>query len=162
MFLDGNTAFKKLLETQSISNLFSCPADIFYFNFETNVFPDKSYAPESLHKQSMSEYSSYGFNGGEPTTLGYATPGIAGMKLGSIKHPARTVLVAELSAYFPWSWHEPQGRTPLFNDAKNMLSYVDGHVGYTKIYFTTNTIRGAELSLFYDPPANYDYQWSGD
>lgn len=122
----------------------------------------KAYVPKPLHSQYMSGYSSYGFNGGEPTTLGYTTPGISGMKLGSIKHPTRTVLVAELSAYFPWSWHKPRGKTPLFNDAKNMLSYVDGHVSYVKIYFTTNTIKGTELSLFYNPPDGYDYQWSGD
>lgn len=158
----GNTAFKKLLETQSMSNLFSCPADSFYFDLRRNTPTAKIYAPEPIHGQSTSSYSSYGFNEGDPTTLGYTTPGIAGMKLSSIKHPARTVLVAELSAYFPWPWHEPKGRTPLFNNAKNMLSFVDGHVSYTKIYFTTNTRKGSELSLFYNPPEGYDYQWSGD
>jgi hypothetical protein len=37
-----------------------------------------------------------------------------------------------------------------------MVSFVDGHVNYIKMYW-----NGGAAS-FYDPPANYDYKWSGD
>jgi len=116
MYLDGETAFKKLLEIRSISNLFSCPADTSYFAYGTNA--GGGYVAQSLHAQSASAYASYGFNGGQKTLFGTNTIGIAGRKLGSINHPAKTVLVAEMPAYFPWSWHQPMGRTPLFSDAK--------------------------------------------
>lgn len=157
MYLDGDTAFKEVLETQNISNLFNCPADTFYFDYRTN---GGDFMPQPLNRQPQSEYSSYGFNGGQMTIFGTNTPGIAGQKLGSIRHPAKTVLVAEMPAYFPWSWHEPMGRTPLFNDAKNMVGFVDGHVSYIKMFWNTSTPSDAALQ--YDPPPGYDYQWSGD
>lgn len=157
MYLDGNTAFKRVLEAQNVTNLFSCPADTFYFTYGTNGI---SWIPQSLHQQAYSEYSSYGFNGGQLTIFGTNTPGIAGQKLSSIRHPAKTVLVTEMSAYFPWSWHEPMGRTPFVNNAKNMMSFVDGHVSYVKIYWNAGT--PSDFALEYNPPAGYDYQWSGD
>ena len=51
-----------------------------------------------------------------------------------------------------------------FNDALDMVSFVDGHVSYIKIYWNTNLV-GARypiqmMSGTYDPPAGYDYQWS--
>jgi len=54
-----------------------------------------------------------------------------------------------------------------FNDAKNMVSFVDGHVNYIKIYWNTNRVLSGGTSYIttaadYDPPAGYDYQWSGD
>ena len=162
MYMDGNTAFKKLLETQSISNLFRCPADTFYYDWSKNVTNPRVSKP--LHEQIISYHSSYGFNGGEPTIFGYWTPGIASIKLSSVKHPARTVLVAELSAYIPWSWHKPERMVP-FNDAKNVVSFADGHVNYIQIYWNSSfryTNGASSLSLEYNPPASYDYQWSGD
>jgi prepilin-type processing-associated H-X9-DG protein len=98
-------------------------------------------------------------------------PGIGGRKLGSIKHPSRTVLVAESPAFFPYSWHEPKPYQPggiqprgiaLFNNAKNMVSFADGHVAYVKIFYGNIVTNGGFMSCFYDPPAGYDYQWSGD
>jgi len=164
MYMDGNTAFKKLLDTQSISNVFSCPSDKFYYDFRMNRTVASPFVPKGFHEQSISEYSSYGFNGGEPTVFGYRTPGIAGVKLSSVKNPIRTVLVAELSAYFPWSWHKPESTAP-FKNAENVVSFVDGHVSYVKIYWNSafRYPNGASsLALEFDPPAGYDYQWSGD
>lgn len=63
----------------------------------------------------------------------------------------------------PLSWHEPQ-RVPAgqwgFNDAKNVVSFVDGHVSYIKIYYDSSFNGGASQAHMYDPPAGYDYQWS--
>jgi hypothetical protein len=109
--------------------------------------------PQSLHRQGSSEHSSYGFNGGQLTNFGTKSPGITGKKLNSIRNPAKTVLVAEMSAYFPWSWHEPAGRTPFLNHAKNMVSFVDGHINYIKIYWSANT--PSDFALEYNPPAGY-------
>jgi prepilin-type N-terminal cleavage/methylation domain-containing protein len=160
-YLDGQTAFKKLLENQSNSSLFRCPADTFYYDLRKNVV--KVFVPKPLYEQSISEYSSYGFNGGSPTIFGYWTPNIAGVKLSSVKKPTRTVLVADFSAYLPWSWHRP-GSTAPFNNAENIVSFVDGHVKYVKIYWNSAfryTNGASSLALEFDPPAGYDYQWSG-
>ncbi|EEF58313.1 DUF1559 domain-containing protein [Pedosphaera parvula] len=158
MYLDGQTGFKRVLESHSMSNLFSCPADTFFYNYGTNA--GGGYLAQSLHAQSRSDNSSYGFNGGQMTIFGTNTFGIAGRKLGSIKDPIKTVLVAELPAYFPWSWHQPEPGLPLFNDARNMVSFVDGHVSYIKIHWNNNSPNG--FALQYNPPAGYDYKWSGD
>ncbi|MGH7867542.1 MAG: prepilin-type cleavage/methylation domain-containing protein, partial [Candidatus Dormibacteraceae bacterium] len=96
-------------------------------------------------------------------------PGLTGLKLSSIKSPTKTILAAEVSALAPWSWHNPQWpdvpREPLtYSDARNMVSFVDGHVDYIRIYWNTNRYPdgGYSFAMSYDPPAGYDYRWSGD
>jgi prepilin-type N-terminal cleavage/methylation domain-containing protein len=146
--------------------LFACPADMFFPNFITNGRPPMKYVRESYHDLSSSDFSSYMFNGGDNVTRHFKTfdvtlPGLAGVKLTSIKHPARTVLVAECSSSAPWSWHEPSPRL-LFTDAKNVVSFVDGHINYIKIYWNSTPYPGGTFTLAvqYDPPVGYDYQWS--
>jgi len=148
--------------------LFACPSDVFFPSFIlTNTAWD--YVRESLHNSPVFDYSSYAFNGGDNVsrTFGitnqFSLPGLTGIKFSSIKHPARTVLVVEASALLPWSWHEPSSRL-LFTDAKNMVSFADGHVSYIKIYWDSTPLPGGGLSfaMGYNPPASYDYQWSAD
>jgi hypothetical protein len=109
-----------------------------------------------------------------PPTKNISLPGIASMTLGSVKHPSRTVLVTEATALFPFSWHQP--KRPLyiitrdncpdhiFNNAMNMVSFVDGHVCIMKIYW--NAVQPPDHRFVpacaYDPPDGYDYQWSGN
>ena len=141
--------------------LFACPADTFYYEFTAT---NQTYIPQSLHNQSEYDYSSYWFNGGTPTIFGSNSPGISGRSISSIKHPAKTVLVAEMPAFNPWSWHDPKrplpvgNAWPLFKDAKNNVSFVDGHVSYIRIYWE---MKYSPTAAF-DPPPGYDYQWSGD
>jgi prepilin-type N-terminal cleavage/methylation domain-containing protein/prepilin-type processing-associated H-X9-DG protein len=147
--------------SSSQDKLFACPADNFYYEFTAT---NQTYIGKSLHDQPFYDYSSYWFNGGTPTIFGTNSPGIAGRSISSIKHPNRTVLVAEMPAFLPWSWHDPKSplpkgsEWPLFKDAKNNVSFVDGHVSYIKIYWETKYSPTAA----FDPPAGYDYQWSGD
>lgn len=156
--------------------IFDCPADTFYVDL-TKVGA-YTYHPTVIHSnlfaQPLFDYSSYGFNGGTAArSFDFdSTPGIGGMKLSSIKEPSKTVLLAEAPAFYPYSWHEPaptpgavliDGRVGLFDDAKNMVGFVDGHVSYIKIYFNTNLFGGDyHGAMGYDPPAGYDYKWSGD
>jgi prepilin-type N-terminal cleavage/methylation domain-containing protein len=148
--------------------LFACPADRFFPSFVTNGPPPMKYVRESFHDLAFSGFSSYMFNGGDNVTRHFGAfdvtlPGLAGVKLSSIKHPSRTVLVAEYSSSVPWSWHEP---SPLlmFTDAKNIVSFADGHVSYIKIYWNSTPYPSgtSTLAVQYDPPASYDYQWSPD
>jgi prepilin-type N-terminal cleavage/methylation domain-containing protein len=145
--------------------LFVCPADTFFpCWFLTNSGP-WYYMRKSFHDQAFSDFSSYVFNGGDNVTrtnkwnVVVPRPGLTGVKLSSVKHPSRTALVMEGSAPGPWSWHEPSPRL-LFNDAKNVVSFVDGHVSYIKIYYDSSFNGGASEAYMYDPPTGYDYQWS--
>jgi prepilin-type N-terminal cleavage/methylation domain-containing protein len=147
--------------------LFACPADTFYYDF-----PSMSYESQGLHDQSDSDYSSYGFNGanGGPTNVPPPAffnetwwPGIFGLKQSAIKDPGKTLLLTETSAFFCWSWHEPV-RVPSgqfgINNAKNVASFIDGHVSYIGIYWNSNFKNFT--ACCYDPPAGYDYQRSAD
>jgi len=151
--------------SSSQDKVFACPADTVYYDF-----PSLTYEPRSLHDQLDSDYSSYGFNGGNgftnwppPAFLNEASwPGVFGRKQASIMDPVKTVLVAEISAFFPWSWHQPQ-RLPSgkygVNDARNMVGFVDGHVAYINIYWNSNSNL---TSCCYDPPTGYEYKQSAD
>lgn len=156
--------------------LFACPADTFYYDYLFGHYPHSAplvgYVPESICARPDYDYSSYIFNAGNvfgtkehPANR----PGIAGLPLSSIKHPARTVLVAEVPALIPFSWHKP--KRPLyiistsycpnliFNNAMDMVSFVDGHVGYIKMYWK-GAFGPTGVSCNYDPLDGYDYQWS--
>jgi hypothetical protein len=152
--------------------LFACPADTFFPNdFITAPSGPWAYVQRSLHDDPFFDFSSYTFNGGDnaahtitpvakPITI--TLPGLAGVKMSSVKHPSRTALVAEASALWPWSWHDPSSRTK-FNDAKNIVSFVDGHVSYIKIYWQSTHPSGTlSYAILYDPPDGYDYQWSAN
>ncbi len=45
------------------------------------------------------------------------------------------------------------------NDAKNMVGFADGHVSYVKIYWDAGL---DSRSFNYDPPAGYEYKWTGN
>jgi prepilin-type processing-associated H-X9-DG protein len=45
-----------------------------------------------------------------------------------------------------------------FSNALNVMSFVDGHVSYIRIYWDgTNGFDG--IPGFYNPPAGYEYEW---
>jgi prepilin-type N-terminal cleavage/methylation domain-containing protein len=171
------TGFKEVMKhnvglngpSSAQDKIFACPADTFYYNLVPGGQP---YTAQGIHEQLFTDYSSYGFNGATGTNLITGRPpSIAGRKISSIKSPARTLLVFEIPAIFPYSWHEPKRpfspENSVFNDAKNMASFVDGHVNYIRIYWNSNRVTVGGVSYItdamdYDPPAGYDYQWSGD
>jgi prepilin-type N-terminal cleavage/methylation domain-containing protein len=134
--------------------LFVCPADSFYYNVNVRRFDI------GLHELEVTYFNSYGFNGGNSmTNFGLSAPGISGQKLSAIWMPTKTILIAEESAFVPFSWHKPQKDVAnhLFLNSMNMLSFVDGHVSFTKMYS-----NGASETWLYNPPESYDYKWSGD
>lgn len=159
---------------QSRQKLFACPSDTFYYDLRPGI--GQGYVPKPRHEQAVAYFSSYAFNGGNQFADLFTNtppPGIGGRTLGSIRHPVRTALVLEAPAQFPYSWHSPKHPLPLgsalpvFQDARNILGFVDGHVSYIKIFWKTNMIPypGGFLIFMasdYDPPAGYEYQWSGD
>ena len=171
--LDGWTAYKQLVKnyvgqntaSSSEDKLFACPTDNYHYDFTAASPKAYVYVKSPVHRQKWSDYASYAFNGGNTRTnsaTGATSPGIAGIKLSSIREPSRTVLVAEYPAFFCFSWHEPQNpRFPhYFNNARNVVGFVDGHVSYIRIYFEPRQDQSEAWQ--YDPPAGFDYKWSGD
>ena len=83
---------------------------------------------------------------------------MGGKPFSSVREPARLVLVGELSGAFALSAHERK-HPYQFNNARNVMSFVDGHVSYIPIYW--NGVRGFDgLSFLYAPPEGYEYRWS--
>src|SRR5438552_15971723 len=84
-----------------------------------------------LHTTVVHAFTSYTFKGYEADSGDL--PRITGQKLSAIKNATKTVLAGEYPAFFGGSWH------PFINqdhsDAKNVLSFVDGHAGFVKIYW---------------------------
>ena len=154
------------LNGQSSPNdkLFACPADTFYYS-NTNWTP---LIRASMHDDPWADYSSYWFSRmnlfPNPATGGFYH-GIAGRKMSSIRNPVRTVMVADQPAVFAYSWHQPSPVTDpgpnQFNDSKNMVGFVDGHVSLIKIYFDSTYALGVDPAL-YNPPDGYEYQWGED
>jgi len=115
--------------------VFACPSD-----------------PE-LHLQIGHAFTSYTFSGYEvgPGSL----PRITGRKLATISNPAKAVLAGEFTGFFSGSWH-PLRKEP-YRDAKSVMSFVDGHVAFIKIYWD-----GVSPPTNYEPIPGYDYDWDGE
>ena len=149
--------------------IFTCPADIFYVP-STDTTVVVSYG---RHVQSFFDYSSYAFNAvnllhPDQFIFPNGLPGIGGEKISSIKNPVRTLLAQEGTCMMPLSWHRPEPPSApgvlSFNNAMNVVSYVDGHAGYTRIYWNSTLLypdQSWSYAAYYDPPPDYDYQWSG-
>jgi len=175
--VDVFSAYKQLTKnyvglkdaSSSRDKLFACPADTFYYDYAFASQP-RGYVSRGLCTESNNDYSSYSFNAGNLNHVtfygtNFVEPGIAGRKLSSVKSPTRTVLIAEMPAFIPYSWHRPKRpfnqANSILNNSQNVVSFVDGHVGYVKMYWDGAWPLGT-LALAHDPPAGYEYQWSGD
>jgi prepilin-type N-terminal cleavage/methylation domain-containing protein len=108
-----------------------------------------------VHTQVVHAFTSYTFNGYE--TDSGDLPRITGKKLGAITNPTKAVLAGEYPAFFGGSWHPLV--SGVYPDAKTVLSFVDAHVGFAKIYW--DGIAGSQPRN-YEPPAGYDYNWDGE
>jgi prepilin-type N-terminal cleavage/methylation domain-containing protein len=148
--------------------LFACPADIFNPGV---LVGDMAHAQQvvnkSMHDSATFDYSSYAFNGGDNRprhfgSMNLSLLGLGSVKLTSVRHPSRTILLAEAAAFWPYSWHEPSSHGvaddegTVYNDSKNVVSFVDGRVAYIKMYW--NNLP----ACLTNPPASYDYQWTPD
>ena len=156
--------------SSSADYVFACPADTFYYDESSMAF-----VSHGRHEERTCDFSSYAFNGGNLLTnypnVAYngTLPGIGGQKISAVKNSARTLLVVEASALEPYSWHQPKppvsGGWPMLNNSQNMASFVDGHASYIKMFWDSGISYpngGISVAAYYDPPAGYDYQWSGN
>jgi len=100
-------------------------------------------------------FTSYTFNGFEAGST--SIPRITGQRLSAIGNPTKAVLAGEVPAFFGGSWHPLV--SPDHVDTKNVLSFVDSHVAFTRIYW--DGIPGSK-PCDYEPPADYNYNWDGN
>ncbi len=146
--------------SSTADTLFACPADTFHY-FNSHSTPMQH---ASMHDDPWADYSSYWFSRlnlvPNPATGGFYD-GISGRKMSSIRNPVRNVMVADQPACFAYSWHQPQSLTDpgpnQINDSMNMVSFVDGHVSFIKIYW--DGLDSYPDPCFYEPPVGYEYQW---
>jgi prepilin-type N-terminal cleavage/methylation domain-containing protein len=140
--------------------VFACAADDFVFSGTLGSwFTDPPLSGQGFCNQAWTHFSSYWFNGlardGNTNDLGMAQKPFA-----SVRNPVKTEIIGEISGGGGLSSHDR--RQPLqFQDAQNVMSFVDGHVSYIKIYW--NGVVGiGGFPAFYEPPDGYDYKWTGN
>jgi prepilin-type N-terminal cleavage/methylation domain-containing protein len=123
--------------------IFRCPSD---FGFPLILGFD---APS--WRDQFQDYSSYIFNG---VTW---SPSLSGKKVAEVQQATRTVQNIEYASHGPVTWHDTTIKTqPRSNNARSVSYFVDGHVGYIRIYY--NKRLGP---WEYNPPRDggYDYVW---
>lgn len=126
--------------------VFGCPSDRGYGDPQN---------PVPFRESARTDYNSYVFNGVNLPGI----PNIAGWRLSRIRGPDKTLLVMEWPAHAPLSWHDSKtGRrnAPFYNNALNMVGFVDGHVDYIPIYYD-----GINPAYTRDPIRGYNYKYSG-
>jgi len=124
--------------------LFACPNDRGY----------SDHGP--FYKNSKFNYGSYVFNGVNV----HDAPNLAGRTVSSVNEPDRTLLMMEWTAHAPLSWHKSRtgkNNHPFYNDAENVVGFVDGQVAFIKIYYD-----GHNAAYTRDPIPGYKYKYSGD
>ena len=145
----------------SKSNLvFRCPADDFAFTGTLGSwFTDPPLSGQGFCNQSWTHFSSYWFNGGVRTDAHTNDLGMAQRPFASVREPTKAELIGEISGAMALSSHVR--KHPLqFQDALNVMSFVDGHSACIRIYW--NGVVGIDgFPAFYEPPPGYDYKWDG-
>jgi prepilin-type N-terminal cleavage/methylation domain-containing protein len=145
--------------SSSNNAVFVCPADDFDLSGPLGTWFDDPSSGHGFCNQTWTDFSSYWFNGlarGDDTN----DLGMAQKPFASVREPVRTELIGEISGGLGLSSHDR--RQPLqFPDALNVMSFVDGHVSYIKIYWNgAPKLDGAPA--LYEPPDGYDYKWTGN
>jgi prepilin-type N-terminal cleavage/methylation domain-containing protein/prepilin-type processing-associated H-X9-DG protein len=133
---------------------------------------DRGWAPNAQyliphHQNLLLDYGSYVYNGCDNRNnnmnhlLGANKRGIG---LSTVKHPSRTVMMAEWPIHWGYSWHKSLTGTANipYNDAINNVSFVDGHAKYIKLYYN---LAITDAPFTFDTaqiPGKYDYQFAPD
>ena len=161
IYFDYKEAIASYLGGKS-NAVFVCGADNFPFTGNlASWFRRLPSAGQGFCNQSWTHFSSYWFNGGIHTTRNNTNDvGMAQKPFASVRQPDKTELIGEISGGLGLSSHLRQ--LPLqFSNAPNVMSFVDGHAAVIKIYWDgVAGVRG--FPAFYEPPAGYDYKWTGN
>jgi prepilin-type N-terminal cleavage/methylation domain-containing protein len=140
--------------------VFVCPADDFDLSGPLGTWFFDPSSGRGYCNQAWTRFSSYWFNGGVTRDTETNDPGMAQKPFASVHEPTKTELIGEISGGLGLSGHDRL--QPLqFPDARNVMSFVDGHVSYIKMYW--DGVQGlAGAPGLYEPPAGYEYKWTGN
>jgi prepilin-type N-terminal cleavage/methylation domain-containing protein len=136
-------------------SLFACPSD--NFNCDDQKIKDLFlFSPVSgtgFYRQATTDYASYFFNG----SADVGDDPRAAKPFSSVRQPSEMVLAGELSGALGLSAHDRK-QPYQFANAMNVMSFLDGHVSYLRIYWDgTNGFDG--IPGLYNPPPGYEYEW---
>ena len=143
----------------NVDRVFQCPKDRGW----------KGHPPyEMPHRENpLLAFGSYVFNGvpAQPGAPRENQPHLIDYTLTNIKHPVRTVLMAEWPIHWGYSWHKnyKYGNADVAHaDAVIDVGFVDGHSSFIKLYY--NAALGAAVFSYLtkDIPQKYDYQFAPD
>jgi len=136
--------------------VFACPADDFDCSLDCiqEFFLFENVKGKGFSSLKETFYSSYLFNGLAPDEV---ETRLAGKPFSSVRQPSRLILVGELSGCIGLSTHDRK-QPQQFSNAKNVMSFVDGHVSYIPIYWNGGKTID-DMPVFYNPPPEYDYIW---
>ena len=124
-------------------------------NVESNIAVFDCPMETGFFQSTLAHFSSYGFNG---LDRGNDDFGLAARKFATVREPSKTAMDGEIAGGIAVSWHNPWPQGQQHNDAQNEAAFVDGHVGYLKLYW--NGAGGfANFPFRYEPPAGYAYKW---
>ena len=138
------------------NEIFVCSADNFDGSLPAirDFFYPEIVAGRGFYQLKHTEYSSYIFNGQAASS---ANTRVTQKAFSSVRQPSQMALVCELSSAIGLSAHDRQ-KAEQHNNAKNVMSFVDGHVSYIPIYW--NGMTGAQgMPCTYNPPSGYEYVW---
>ncbi len=144
--------------------VFQCPKD--------RGWPSRAAAGNSYdkphHQNPTLDFGSYVFNGvGAVNGVGQNqnTNHLLNISLSTVKHPVRTVMMAEWPIHWSYSWHKNKpgaGNTDIaFKDALVSVSFVDGHAAFIKVYWNAFLGNPFSYSTAQIPPS-YGYQFAPD
>ncbi|MGI8964785.1 MAG: hypothetical protein ACR2H1_01715, partial [Limisphaerales bacterium] len=107
------------------------------------------------------DFGSYVFNG---VDNGGNTNHLLDVSLTTVKHPSRTVLMAEWPIHYSYSWHKNKfGEQDVsYADAVVEVSFVDGHAKFIKLYYSPLLTGYPFTYATKDIPAKYEYQFAPD
>ncbi|HTR43283.1 MAG TPA: prepilin-type N-terminal cleavage/methylation domain-containing protein [Pseudomonadales bacterium] len=138
--------------------VFACPSDDFNCSDPKiqALLPFDPVNGPSFYRQPATHYSSYFFNG---SADGDDDPRAA-RPFSQVRRPAEMVLAAEDSGALGLSTHNRK-QPYQFNNALNVMSFVDGHISCIQIYWNGTTGFDGIPGL-YNPPGGYEYEWFAD
>jgi prepilin-type N-terminal cleavage/methylation domain-containing protein len=138
--------------------LFACSSDNFNCDDPVikSLMPFSQISGTGFYRQAATDYSSYFFNGSADA----GEDPRAAKPFSSVRQPSEMVLAGELSGALGLSAHDRK-QPYQFNNALSVMSFVDGHVSYIRMYWNgTNGFDG--IPGFYNPPPGYEYEWFTD
>ncbi|MEP6662649.1 MAG: type II secretion system protein [Verrucomicrobiota bacterium] len=139
--------------------VFQCPKDR---GWVSRAYLEPTYAKPHYLNPTL-DFGSYVFNGVDAGNGVH----LLNISLGNVKHPTRTVLMAEWPLHFAYSWHKNEkygSEDVTHKDAVIDVGFVDGHASFIKAYFDPANPLGESVYAYPTTsiPQNYGYQFAPD